>query len=487
MDRFKAIKNTLNPYSEKIISAFSSNAFLIATYVWFLLQTSYIALFTRYRIAPDAHAHLNLIKLYVRDGLDPFIQNQEGFYFLWEATRHPSTMYHYLLSFIYRASPFTEEGTILLLRFANIAIVLGALVVFYKLMKRLHLPKAARNISLFMLVNTMMFTFVAASINYDNLTVLVSMAVFYVFVLFIQKTTIKRLLILLFLLAFSGLVKYSFMPLAVPVFFIALFFAWKRRNELREDATKLIVSNKKQKLATGVLAFLLIATSFIFIERYAINVVQYGSVKPKCDQIHEVQQCRKSPLFRRSEEFANKTPTHEINITQYPLRWATRMKGTIFTVVSHRAFSQTDIADYGSYFIMGIMGAATITQIRKGSREINILLGMSIYFILVLLYVNYKSYLGHGRFGIALQGRYAFPVLPLLYAIGNYYTFELLRRTKTLQALYLSCGFIIFLFAALPSMLFSAGPDWYKDEWRALAVKAHHTMSKFNNIIPIFR
>jgi len=56
------------------------------------------------------------------------------------------------------------------------------------------------------------------------------------------------------------------------------------------------------------------------------------------------------------------------------------------------------------------------------------LLFFSSFYIFVLLRQHYSEYLRTGIAELAVQGRYSFAVLPLVYIIALHYTLKLLRH-----------------------------------------------------------
>lgn len=486
--------------SDKFLQGVSSHWFLYFIFAWFLAQTSYLAITARFRLIPDAGTHIAKIKLFARDGLDPFIQNQEGFYFVGEMIRRGDTLYHYLMSLVYRGSFFVGDGnttpelagenteTILLLRFTNIFFVLAGLVLFYLLMKRLGLSAVVRNISLFMMANTMMFIFVASSINYDNMLFLMSMAVFYFLVVFMQTRSLYGLLMLLGSLAIAGLVKKSFLPIGLVVLLLVVYYTCVYRHSIKEQVLNVLNSSWRKKVAYSALLVFVLLFSGLFIERYGVNIVSYGTLNPGCLQVHTYEQCSESPLFTRGQRFRNTPTTYELQPPEFTYKWSNRMRESVFGVLSHKTFSETKIMTYGSYLFIGLMIFAAIRKFNLKEREINTLLFISIYFVIVLLGVNYfGAYMTSGQFGIALQGRYVFPVLPVLFALGNYYVFKLFAQ-KWLKALYSLFILIIFIPSGILNYIFSTGKEWHTDTVPAIQYEIKQILQWFNkNVLGVFR
>jgi hypothetical protein len=314
----------------------------------------------------------------------------------------------------------------------------------------------------------------AGGINYDNLLFLVAMSVFYFFVKFMQSRTLKSLLSLLMLLAIAGLTKTAFMPIAAVVFTLTGYFAFRSRKDIFSQFKGVLRLQSMQQATLGVLLMLLLFFGGLFVERYAVNVVEYGSVQPGCIQLHTREQCSKSAIFARKQRYENTPTTYEFGPREFSVKWAKKMRSYIFTAIGHKAFSETNLIKYGSYAFIGLMVLATLAKFDRREKEVNILLAISIFFILVLLAVNYfGAYMTSGSFGIALQGRYAFPVLPLLYAVGNHYVFKLLAW-KWLKALYALFILVIFIPSGVINYIFWTDKSWHTE----YTPDIHHTIQQ---------
>lgn len=476
-----------------------SRGFRLFTYGYFLFQSIYVAISTNWRIVPDAGAHLGRIRLFARDGIDPFIQNQKGFHFLGDMVRNPDTLYHYLFSLVYRVSPFEDAdalgnqlpsddtATILLFKFLNIALVLGGLVMFYKLMKQLGLPALVRNLSLFMMTNALMFIFLSGGINYDNMLFLVAMTVFYFLVKFMQTHSLRSLLALLSFLAITGLVKVAFMPIGIVVFVIALYVTTKHRSELLSEVKNVPQLPRAKKAAFGALVALLLISGTFFVERYGVNVAKYGTPQPGCLQLHTLEECNKSAIFARSQRFQDTPTTYELGPIEFSVEWSLKMRSYLFTAIGHKAFSETNLIKYGSFLFAGLMAIAAIRKFDRKEHEINTLLFISLYFVLILLLINYfRAYMNSGIFGIALQGRYVFPVLPLLFAIGNYYVLKFFSK-RWLHALYSVFILAIFIPSGILNYIFWTDKSWHTEYVPDIHYVIQQKLRWFNaKIISIF-
>ena len=181
------------PLLERLLSASWLPTLL---YAWFAVQATVIAVATRYGIPPDERTHVRSIQLYVREGLSPFLSTQEGFYDVGPLLRSPSYLYYWLLSFVARVVPGDGDAELVLLRLVNVALGVGTLIVARKLLEELGLPRWLQLLTLFLLVNTLMWVFLAGSVNYDNLVNLLSVACLLVTLRLLRELTWQRLVAL---------------------------------------------------------------------------------------------------------------------------------------------------------------------------------------------------------------------------------------------------------------------------------------------------
>jgi hypothetical protein len=118
----------------------------------FIFQSTWIALTMRYPGAFDENFHLGLIKIYSHQWL-PFIGDQPPLAEVYGAVaRDPSYLFHYLMSFPYRfIQLFTDSQTltVILLRLINVAIAATGIMVFSRVLARLPMSAAARNVALY--------------------------------------------------------------------------------------------------------------------------------------------------------------------------------------------------------------------------------------------------------------------------------------------------------------------------------------------------
>jgi hypothetical protein len=81
------------------------------------------------------------------------------------------------------------------------------------------------------------------------------------------------------------------------------------------------------------------------------------------------------------------------------------------------------------------------------------------YFLFLIGYVNYKSYLASHAAFLGVQGRYLFPVLVPAYLTAARFLFNPFRRAVQIALLLIVST--IFILGDFPYFLRHDGPDWY--------------------------
>ncbi len=137
-----------------------------------MLQAGYIAIRSGYPLAFDEGFHVGVIQLHAQQ-LNPFLgqlpdsANQFG-----AVATDPSYLYHYLLSFPYRAINLVTNNSfyiVLMLRFISIAFFAVGIVVYRKVLKFSGASNALIGLTILAFTMLPIVSFTAAQINYDNL------------------------------------------------------------------------------------------------------------------------------------------------------------------------------------------------------------------------------------------------------------------------------------------------------------------------------
>jgi hypothetical protein len=458
------IDKVVSKYRQAMLSFLSllgSREFLFATLLWFIFQAGWIAFSTAGGFAPDEGMHIKSIQLYATHSLSPLLTSQpEGTYSLGAVTRSPSYLYHYLMSLPYRALPaeLGQEGILIALRLINVLFPIVGLVVLYRAMIVLSAPRAVAGLVIWMLSNTLMFVFLAGSVSYDNLEFLLSTVAFYYWAKLYTAPHGRDLLKLAITMCAASITKFTFLPLGAT---LLVLLALRYRKRFREVGATCLSTLQPMSGTTACLAALFLLFFGLFIERYGVNYVRYGSYKPQCDQVLTYDQCMQSALFRRNIEFRNKPVSSSIPDPSFVYKWARKMKRGVFAIVGHSSTRQDPFIKSGTALILASMLLAVIvTSRQRDALQFSLVTIVGVYAVILLLH-NYHLFSQSGRFGMALQGRYIFPVLGILYFVG---VSALVRISAKLASVCGLCALVIFgvfLLGGLPRYIKTTTPAWH--------------------------
>jgi len=479
MKKQKSIASTLR-------LALSSNTFFWLVIGLFLLQAGWLAVSASFPMLYDEYFHLSYIDMF-SDQYSPVISSQspEELARFSDLTRNPQLLYHYILSYPYRAIASTIDSfyvSVTLLRIINVIMVAGGLIGYKKLFDRvLHRPIVS-NLTVLFLTLLPVFIFVSAHINYDNLVFLITPILLLKVIELLDKKSIdsRKLLAILSLMIFGILIKLSFAVISLVCLIFIVYNSVKKRQKLKTKS--LSGSIKIYTLIPYIFIFLLLST--MIFERYIINAIQYRSIVPSCIAVHDNEACERFRYTRRATEaktafdLSDRTPENIVIYTKdiwlpFIVEGAT-IVGTQYSfedLDTQVAYSKTvrtganPLSLISTY--MWIFLALSILFIAYSFRELLATKHfrlLSITFIAVtltlLVYYNYSSYVRLGQ-AFAVQLRYLLIVMPIFvyYAIFGF-------SIAVKRPVYKVAAFSFFIFimsqgGGILAYIVSSDYNWY--------------------------
>lgn len=432
----------------------------ILVYIFFFLAASYLALRVRLGVAPDENYHYGFIQYYAKHSVGPFMSHQNSNFDLGELTREPSYLYHYLLSFIYRAGSALNLNTVDVLRFANIFMGLGTLIGLNKLGKTFKLDNLTRFTLLFLIANVPMFLFLSASINYDNLIILLSTVGMLQMIRTFKKPNLTTGFYLLLIMMSGPIIKFSFAPISVVLFVFTGYIAIKNWRKLWGEFLQLY--KKHIKILVAALVCLVIFFG-LFSERYILNEFDYHQYDPPCNKVLSESQCQQGAIYVRQEGYDQKG-SQNIHIRKdiYMVNWLNIMNNRIYGILGHQKFVNSSKVTYAGLALFYILLLLFIRKFTftKGAADLVIPVTFFIY-TLSLIYANMKSYKFTGDILFAVQGRYWFPMLfPFVFYVVSLWNRELIKH-KTTKYVLATILIIFAVISGLPNILHGSNPAWF--------------------------
>lgn len=462
--------------AQYVIDFVSSRKFLYISIGWFGIQATYLACSTKTGIPPDELWHLGFIQLFAKNGFLPFIHDQTGFYWLGESVHTPFILYHYLLSIPYHLLQYTSPAfAVVFLRLINVALATVSLLLVAKLADRLSVPSYVKNISIFMLVNTLMFVFLAASINYDNLLFLIVLAALNILLNLQRSFRAKDVLWLILLISAGLLTNVNFLPIAFALIIFTLYSFFRNRPANIAAIRQFIVHERTWQVY--VIYALTVLVVLLCAQRYLTNAVVYHTFAPACDRVNTVAQCDQYPVFRRNAQlFSAPKPPNPISIPGYFIKWVGNMNRSTFGILAQQNMRPSILISAWWPVLLAISGIAIVRKFSLQKKQVP-LLAIAIFYVIVLFVTNYLGYRNTGVDSIAVQGRYLFVFLPLFLLISNVYITRLLKYAEA-QAAYILVTIFIFATAGLPSFLLLSNSSWYSPNTAAVNTQLHSVLTK---------
>jgi hypothetical protein len=462
--------------------------------VYFFARMLYFAISIAPGIPPDEPTHLGIIGLYAEAPL--LIEDSPESYGFGLVTRQPH-LYYFTLGKLAALNVFGMDE-VLYLRLINVVLAMMTVLAGYRLASRLTGNPLVRIVFLVMATNTLMFTFIGGAVSYDNLVNLLAVLSISAFIAFIQDENPVDLLLFLLWNFLGTLTKTTFLPLTLV---LAVLYLLTRRRHLWNDfqtITRLVRAPPKgPKALLGIVILVFGANAWL----YGSNLVKYGRPVPSCDQVLELDECGENRIFTRNwilgqyrdqeltfEQALQATSRirhpgdrdHAVRLLQNErafkkstqpmlprwdyigLVWTQAMKPTIYGVQAHLSILK-DPWSLLPYNV--ILFAAFVVWIRwsrwDGSEKPWSALSIAVvfYFLFLIGYVNYKSYLASHAAFLGVQGRYLFPVLVPAYLTAARFLFNPFRRAVQIALLLIVST--IFILGDFPYFLRHDGPDWY--------------------------
>lgn len=473
----------------KILRVLASPRFFKAVLALFFLESAWIAISAAYPMVFDENTHFGVIQLYAHRWNPIFLHQPPHAAFAGPLPREPSYLYQYLMSFPYRILTHLTNNQmvqIIALRFINIALFGGGLILFRRLLLKTRVSPAIVNVALLFFILTPVVPLLAGQINYDNL-VMPLVALTLLLTVSINDTLsrtgrlpIGRTLQLLTLCLFSSLVQFEFLPIFVAA---ALWLSWQTWRQHQKKPLMLLQNMQKSwhtsswqsKLIVGLP--LLIAVG-MFVEMYGVNIVMYHNPTPQCDQVLSRQECAGYGSWERNQiALAHKT-TVNTNPVLFAASWTYRMFIAMFYTSSGGASPQASYLSINPLPVIfmtaiAVFGIGAVLMIRYhrtilgNYRYLGFLLFVSLFYAAMLLVRNYGDYVHVGQ-KIAINGRYLFPVaLPAMLLIALAYR-QLFRERHHLKIGIAAVVLVLFLQGGGAfTYIVSSNSHWY---WQNKAV-----------------
>jgi len=432
--------------------------------LYFLGRLFYFAFTVGPGVPPDEMTHIGTARLYAET---LFGVEDSAATLRYGLVTHVPYLYYFLIG---KSAALLGDAGYITLRVLNIGLALAFLVVAYRLSLLVLKSRLMRVLFFVMLTNTLMFSFLSASVNYDNLTNLLALLAVYFLVRYLcppvgclhpssgySGSGDPADLLLFFISTALGLLtKGTFLMLA-PVFTVVWLLS--RRQTLGADMQQLIReirSGRRYILVLAAVAFLCVVAN---LSLYGTNLVRYGHIVPSCGQVLSHEKCMENRIYARNwvvsqyrtdnlsymdawrateairhpgdiahakrllnnERQYKVAKPENLNMLDYMhLVWDQAMKPSVFGIQAHRSMlrSPNELWVYGVICFAALMlMVRTICFDGSDKQWLGMVAIVFGYYLFLVGYYNYTGYLEHHALLLGVQGRYLFHVLVPAYLL----------------------------------------------------------------------
>jgi len=467
--------------------------FTLLFFGYFIIRLFFFATHISHYIPPDEIAHFGICQVFSNQLSLP--QNSKETYALGLVADIPY-LYYYIMGKCLKLNIFPVPDLIFL-RILNCLITLSTVFFGYKWIRLISSNHICHFMFLVLITNTPMFSFIGASVSYDNLTNLFAAMTLYYFHLCRRQAA--PLIILLFGISILAgiLTKVSFLPLATA--FVLLFLIRFSRylpnlfSIVRTTAPNLRL---KEVLLLGVFLSLILLNMTLYVN----NLIRYKHLVPEATQVLNEKQAMQYGNTARSmilekyksgrlsfDEAVKKVkvipnkvdqantiywlnlvkknklnPQALIDRVQFTGIWLRLMLKRSVGIMAH-VWMEKKAYEFAAYQLILFFAAFLCIRFWKPSEADGyptdaLILSLS-YAGVLAHYVNYNAYIVTLSIGAALQGRYFFPVIVPFYGIGTYYLIHPFKKPFQIVIFIIISGY--FIWGDFPYFLNHATSVWF--------------------------
>ena len=265
-----------------------------------------------------------------------------------------------------------------------------------------------------------MFVFLSGGVNYDNLANALCMAgLFFEVRVFNGKNFLQNSLLWMIVISLGTLVKYTILPLALFMAIAWILFIFIKKKNINLEKSK-----KSSIILMGLFLLIIVAAN---VSIYGVNLLKFHSILPDCRDLYTNEQCQTSRFEERYQELVL---DHKLSIIEsielgYPNpieyvidSWVPNMLYRIFGILGHVSYFPSHIIVLYRLLLFWLIILAARYMKRPSFTTIS-LLCMALLYAMILLIMNYNSELTYGFKQIAMQGRYIFPVIGIIYVFTS--------------------------------------------------------------------
>ena len=468
-----------------------ASLFLLA---YFGMRLVFFALNISPLVPPDEVTHAGLCKVFSKVFLLP--ANSPETYEFGLVTNIP-WLYYWIMGKLLHLN-FFGISDLVFLRLLNIPLAFATVFFIVRTLRLLTDDRLTQLLSIVALTNTAMFSFLSASVSYDNLTnLLAAMSVYFLMSFFKYRS--GGLLAASLLCQLAGcLTKITFLPLVLALNLLLIICEWRNFTSFPAAVRQYF---RKSKLHALLTAILLLAATGSNLQLYGGNYLSYGTLNPSMETVvspeaaMEYRLDARGMIFNRYKEgkitymdalmlageiknpgdksdtffllmnYENlkRNPNLWLGPLSYSWVWMENIVASIFGIKSHLIMVKDLPYRIPVYMLMSLALVGFLVRWRpreSGWMPLGLAVIAIFYAGFIMYEFNYGTYLTYGAPGLTLYGRYLFPVLAPFSVLFCHYLLRLFRSDGIRLALAAATA-LLFISYDFPWFLMHATPEWY--------------------------
>ncbi|NTX00018.1 MAG: hypothetical protein HGB35_08870, partial [Geobacteraceae bacterium] len=394
---------------------------------------------------------------------------------------------------------FFGMSDLVFLRVLNIPLAFGTVYYAWRTLRLLTDDKLPQILLIVAMTNTPMFSFLSASVSYDNLTnLLAAMSVYFLLAFFNKRS--GNLLAVSFVCQLAGcLTKYSLLPLVLVLNLILLIHEFKTFYLFPSACKEWFRASWKRGLG---LSLAIIIGLVLNIQLYGGNYFRYGKLAPEMAKVlsfeiamqyriearnmiftlfkegriskgkafemavysdNSVGDSKTTIYLIENYDYLKKSGAPIISPVAYIPIWMYSMFDSIFGIYAHLGMPAgvTKMWLFSPLIALAVIAFLYRWRPRESGWTPAHLAVISGFYAVFLMYaVNYLVYLEFRAPGLTLQGRYLFPVIGPAYVLLSYYLIQL-AKVNSVRLVIFALASLLFIIFDFPWFLAFATPDWF--------------------------
>jgi len=480
--------------NEGFISASALKWVISVLLIYFGARLVFLALSISSFVPPDEVTHAGLCKVFSKTFLTPV--NSPETYQFGLVTNIP-WLFYWIMGKLLHLN-FFGLPDLVFLRLITIPFAFGTVWYAARLLRLFTDNRLTLLLLIVVLTNTAMFSFLSASVTYDNLTnLLAAMSIYYLFVFFRDRS--GGLLVASFICQLAGsLTKITFLPLFLALTVLLLLYEWRNLTTFLAEARRYF---ETAPLRASLAVALLLIFAGLNLQLYGGNYLRYGALNPGMADVLSPQAAMEHRLDARglifnqyregkisymdalilageikhsgdkadtffllmNYEKLKQNPQLWLGPLQYIKVWFINMAATVFGIKAHLIMVKEGISLIPLYVVLLLSLLGCVIRWRPGESgwmQLSLAAVAVFYAGFILYRFNYDSYLNYGAPGLTLYGRYLFPVLTPCSVLLCHYLLLLSRNDYIRWSLALATA-LLFIAYDFPWFLMHATPEWY--------------------------